>query len=589
MVVVSFSMEKLLYKILRGEKHQTFRVLKTGETGESAKKWEAVLRKFQAREQVILNLCWKQRSPAGLRIGDVPLTDIGEFDMHLLSKEDATRDGMDSLGELESFFQNTYGDGWRELRWVRVQWATVPNANLVKPNSTKIDWFEELCTVNPLVFPKGCPYECSYCYAHQMQCVRKLPNLVPGIYPGRLAGIQFAAKHVFMESMGDLFHPNVPDALIRYVIHQCNSYNSQNANLYFLTKNPLRYCEFLPTSDQNLITEFNPLFTWIGTTVETDTYGDPAISKASSPIERLQAFTSINYPRKFISIEPVMKFSSEFADLIVQAKPQLVFVGANTSSQKLIEPDPAAVETLIKILQEKGLTVVRKQNLARLEEPSENIPGLMPGHNIPICPKCTLPITEHVYSNFVKCHCAEKPQPEPPKSNGKTLLITGCCKEKLDHPAPAKDLYQGRLFKLVKAYAETNSFNWIIISAEYGLVTPDQVLEPYDTQIKTAGDVKRVHQLVMPALESIWGDYAKIILILGKRYRQVIEPELTQLPPQKIVIIEDKRGIGGLCQQIKALLPRVVSPKKPKHITTGAERAMRLGYTPLDTFFRRVV
>ena len=221
---------------------------------------------------------------------------------------------------------------------------------------------------------------------------------------------------------------------------------------------------------------------------------------------------------------------------------------------------------------------MRKGNLARLEEPS-NVKTL------PLCPQCHLPITEHNYPNLSKCHCRENlpedeirtktlPAPQIPTTNGKTLLITGCCKEKLDHPAPAKDLYQGRLFKLVKTYTETNQFDWVIISAEYGLVTPEQVLEPYDTQIKTIGDVKRVHQLVMPVLESTWGDYAKIIVILGKRYRQVIEPELTQLPPQKVVIIEDKRGIGGLCQQVKALLPPVTPSKKSKHTITGAEQAM---------------
>lgn len=608
MVTLSFSMEGLLYKILRGEKLQSFRVL-----GDEGNKWHDAQEKLIQHKDVTLNLHWKQRSPTEhLAIGDLPCRGIDTFDMHHLTEQDAMLDGAPSLTDLESFFRDNYKENWREKPFARVSWSGVPNADLVKPNSTKIDWFDELCTVNPLIFPKGCPYKCRYCYARQMQVVRKLPNLKPGIYPGRLAGIQFAAKHVFMESMGDLFHPIVPSELIRYVIEQANFYNKgRGSQLYYLTKNPARYLEFL--------TLFDPQTTWLGTTVETDAYNDPTISDAPRPGDRVIAMEAVQYARKFVSIEPIMQFAfnaRDFAKLILDTGASLVFVGANTSNEQLKEPTPAEIDELITSLQFAGITVVKKQNLvrleklpphtvvkkellARVEERLEN-PEL-PSHEVPICPKCHLPQTKFQYDGLERCQCdvpqepleeVHEPETNTPvytgPTNGKTLVITGCCKEKLDHATPAKDLYQGRLFKLVRQYAELNNLDWVIISAMHGLVRPEQVIEPYEAQIKTIADVKRVTALVMPVLGTFWGDYAKIIVIMGKKYRQVIDPPLSQLAPrQQIEVFEDKRGIGGLLQKLKALLPEPEKPKLVRKKVTGDDRARFKGYVPITTFIRR--
>jgi len=61
--------------------------------------------------------------------------------------------------------------------------------------------------------------------------------------------------------------------------------------------------------------------------------------------------------------------------------------------------------------------------------------------------------------------------------DGKTLVITGCSKKKepIDSAfyIKAKDLYVGVLFNKVRKYADINNFDYIIISAKYGiLLTP---------------------------------------------------------------------------------------------------------------------
>ncbi|MBN1887238.1 MAG: hypothetical protein JW850_04590 [Thermoflexales bacterium] len=61
-----------------------------------------------------------------------------------------------------------------------------------------------------------------------------------------------------------------------------------------------------------------------------------------------------------------------------------------------------------------------------------------------------------------------------------TIALVGCSARKLDHPAPALDLYQGVLFKAARAWAERNADGWFVLSAKHGLIGPGQMIEPYD-------------------------------------------------------------------------------------------------------------
>lgn len=65
----------------------------------------------------------------------------------------------------------------------------------------------------------------------------------------------------------------------------------------------------------------------------------------------------------------------------------------------------------------------------------------------------------------------------------KTIVLVGCGKTKLAHAAAAKDMYTGMLFRKARAYAEKHGDAWGILSARYGLLKPDEVIEPYDETI----------------------------------------------------------------------------------------------------------
>jgi hypothetical protein len=65
-----------------------------------------------------------------------------------------------------------------------------------------------------------------------------------------------------------------------------------------------------------------------------------------------------------------------------------------------------------------------------------------------------------------------------------TIGLVACSKRKLDHPAPARELYTSPLFRAASAYCERTYDRWLILSALYGLVEPDQVIEPYDVTLR---------------------------------------------------------------------------------------------------------
>jgi hypothetical protein len=76
------------------------------------------------------------------------------------------------------------------------------------------------------------------------------------------------------------------------------------------------------------------------------------------------------------------------------------------------------------------------------------------------------------------------------------VVLVSCVKSKLTHAAPARDLYVSDLFQKERAYAEAAGVPWFILSAEHGLVSPDEVIAPYELYLpKTSKEYQRA-----------WGD-----------------------------------------------------------------------------------
>ena len=123
----------------------------------------------------------------------------------------------------------------------------------------------------------------------------------------------------------------------------------------------------------------------------------------------------------------------------------------------------------------------------------------------------------------------------------KVLVINGCSQSKLSHPAPARDFYTGQLFRMVRKFSELHEFDQRILSGKYGLLTLKDLVDPYDLKISTKADIKRVQDKCLYRLVELHKAYDTIIVILGKKYREVISPILDS----KCLILFDKKGIFG--------------------------------------------
>jgi hypothetical protein len=101
-------------------------------------------------------------------------------------------------------------------------------------------------------------------------------------------------------------------------------------------------------------------------------------------------------------------------------------------------------------------------------------------------------------------------QPSPP-----SVLLVTCVKTKQQYPCAAKDLYISPLFKKQRAYAEKSNVSWFILSAEHGLVAPDEWLAPYERYLPdTPADYR-----------AVWATWvaARLDLIVGALRGQVVE------------------------------------------------------------------
>lgn len=113
------------------------------------------------------------------------------------------------------------------------------------------------------------------------------------------------------------------------------------------------------------------------------------------------------------------------------------------------------------------------------------------------------------------------------------ILLVTCVKTKQTRPAPAKDLYTSALFLRERAYAERYGVPWFILSAEHGLVAPDEWLAPYERYLP---DMSRKFRSAWSAwvaarLELLAGPLAgkTVEIHAGSVYLDAVRPELEAL------------------------------------------------------------
>ena len=124
-----------------------------------------------------------------------------------------------------------------------------------------------------------------------------------------------------------------------------------------------------------------------------------------------------------------------------------------------------------------------------------------------------------------------------------TICLVACASKKRSAPAPAKDLYLSTLFEKSRAYAQIKSDNWFILSAKYGLLSPDALAEPYDLTLNRMGKTERrewAHNVEI-GLRKLVKDGDRVIFLAGQRYRKDLTLALGKMGAKVEVPMEGLR------------------------------------------------
>jgi len=158
----------------------------------------------------------------------------------------------------------------------------------------------------------------------------------------------------------------------------------------------------------------------------------------------------------------------------------------------------------------------------------------------------------------------------PPK-----IALVGCGSAKVDlddgETVEARDLYSSNYFSLKREYAETCCDNWMILSAEHGLLSPLEEIETYDASLKPASDsyigdyeagkwsVRTSNSL--ETYKSFQSVHARYVVLAGEDYVKHIEDTRDSWPNVEYPFRSD--DLGGIGDQMGWLRDEVDTHHPP--------------------------
>lgn len=113
----------------------------------------------------------------------------------------------------------------------------------------------------------------------------------------------------------------------------------------------------------------------------------------------------------------------------------------------------------------------------------------------------------------------------------KTIVLVSCVSKKQSISLPAEDLYISEWFHKAALYARLIGDKWFILSAKYGLLHPDQIIEPYNVTLKSISKYQRViwARRVLQDLNPLLSKDDSVVILAGHIYREYLEEPLRQM------------------------------------------------------------
>lgn len=105
-----------------------------------------------------------------------------------------------------------------------------------------------------------------------------------------------------------------------------------------------------------------------------------------------------------------------------------------------------------------------------------------------------------------------------------SVCLVSCVSKKVNHKEKAKDLYISPWFIRARRYAELYSDRWYILSAKYGLVCPNEILNTYELSIRdlSIADRNIWGNKVVEKLYILEKEQEPLQILAGKIYRKYL-------------------------------------------------------------------
>ncbi|KVP17055.1 DUF6884 domain-containing protein [Burkholderia ubonensis] len=143
------------------------------------------------------------------------------------------------------------------------------------------------------------------------------------------------------------------------------------------------------------------------------------------------------------------------------------------------------------------------------------------------------------------------------------ILLMACSSMKLQRAAPAIDLYQGSMYSTYRANVRASARpHVVILSAKYGFIPSDAVIEPYD-QLLTRDRADSMLSQLEDYMQGISPPASKKVMLAGgAEYRRVMRAAVDRLIERgslapDVAVTETSGGIGYQRQQLGAFLRRL--------------------------------
>jgi hypothetical protein len=132
------------------------------------------------------------------------------------------------------------------------------------------------------------------------------------------------------------------------------------------------------------------------------------------------------------------------------------------------------------------------------------------------------------------------------------IYLVSCVGKKRAEATQAKDLYASEWFFRARGFVERTGSPWFILSAKFGLVSPDQTIPPYEQTLNTMPRTERQAwaEQVRQQMELALPGGGRCVILAGQRYREFLMDYLSQryttdVPMRGLGIGKQLRWLGA--------------------------------------------